>query len=316
MEDEFPIYSLDGGNYARVDDVFENGEAITVGAEESEQATADGQASEAVYMNDAEEEQYENELPSSSQAIYDMNEIDELFTKDESPVSLPADEAAPLPAEVEFTLRTMRNRVTALEQQVNQLTQQVNYEKKEREADNVHWEGLLNTAEATLEKERTSMRNEITELKAKHIEELHAKQALHGKVENIEKVRRDYDDLVLENTKLEAKYAKAAADSQSQKTELAHARSEVNKLKADFTKMKTEYDACRAEIAEKGSENSRLKKEGEMGRGSQEEQLKRLTADKTRLEEQVRAQLDLGFEYIHGAHRTESFAVSRVCLLG
>jgi chromosome segregation ATPase len=295
MEEEFPIYSLEGDNYARVDDVYENGDANGAGEGEFDRAAdaspvAPGAA--AAYMNEAEEEeQYESELPSCSNPIYDINELHEWFTKDESPVSLP-EESAQLPADVEFTIRTMRNRVTALELQVNQLTQQVNYEKKEREADNLHWEGLLNTAEATLEKERSSMRTELSELKAKHIEELQAKQALHGKVENIEKVRRDYDSLVLENTKLEAKFDKAAAESQSQKTELAHARSELNKLKAEFTKMKTEYDACRAEIAEKGSENNRLKKEGELGRGSQEEQVKRLTADKTRLEEQV---------YIHAA---------------
>jgi chromosome segregation ATPase len=280
-EGQFPIFSVEGDNYARIDDVDDG-----IGAtDQLKSESADANEPPLQHTNaDEQQGQAEKELPSSSQAIYDMDTaIDQLFTSNNPAVAV----AEQLPAEVEYTLRTLRNRVTALELHNKQLAEQLAFEKSERVADHVHWDGEWAKGEALLEATRLQLTNEIAELKKKHLEEMQAKHALSGKVENTEKLRHDYDNLVLENAKLESKYDKAAGEVLTSKNELSHARSELNKLKADFARLKTDHDACKAELSEKISESSRLKKDTEQGRGTQEEQLRRLTSDKTRLEEQV-----------------------------
>lgn len=278
MVEEFPIFSLEGDNYAKLDDQVEN---LQENDEKKEPIIQMHEPTQVLQL-----EYNEEEMPSISQTIYDIDiDINQIFTQGTTPV--PEQSEQQMIAEMEFTIRTLRNRVTAIELQNNQLTQQLDYEKQEREADNVHWEKELITTESKLEEEKSKMQSEIAELTRKHIEELQAKQSLNGKIENIDKIRLERDNLVVEQAKLESKHDKMKEENLNQRNELANARSELSKLKAEVSRFKTDFDTCKNENSEKANEISRLKKESEQGKGSQDLQVKQLTAEKTRLEEQV-----------------------------
>lgn len=189
--------------------------------------------------------------------------------------------------EVEFTLRTLRNRVTSLEIQNTQLSKQVTSLEEELNSIDDKYEAQMNVMKEKADNERFKHRNDLLELTKKHQEEQHAKQALNGKIENIDQLKRQHDQLILDHQKLEIRMEKAASEHTTSKTDLSMAKIELTKLRAELTKAKSECDTSKAELNEKNNEVLRMKRDSDQGKGNLDQQVKQLITDKKFLEDQV-----------------------------
>lgn len=278
MEEEFPIYTLDEVELS----VKDKQGHLAPPLHEQVARKILFREEEDTESNNGEEEQ---ELASESRVIYPsdvQNDISEVFNK-----GVPRAESPQSSEEIEFTLRTLRNRVTSLEIQNTQLSQQVTSLELELNATEDKYENRIADLQEKMDNERFKHRNELTELTKKHQEEHAAKKALNGKVENVDQLRREHDNLIVDHQRLEARMEKATNEHTTTKTDLSLAKIEITKLKAELAKLKTDYDASKVELNEKSSELVRLKRDNEQGKGGLDQQVKQLTADKKTLDDQV-----------------------------
>lgn len=278
--DEFPIYTLE-----ELD--------LPIPNEEQAQTPLHEQVARRVIFNNPEPvietEEYaqedEQELRCESRPIYgDDVDVAELFE------SVIVDCDAQHETEGAFNIygaKAVRNRIAALEVQNERLLQLIDFARNETNSIREDYERQLDDMNCKLDNERSKMKTEMTELNKKHLEELQAKQALHGKVESMDKLRNENDALILDIRNLEIKCGKLVDDQSGVRSELSVTKLDLTKTKAELARMKADHDACKAEVSEKNGELARLRKEVEASKGSQDQQVKSLTADKMRLEEQV-----------------------------
>lgn len=280
MEEEFPIYSLDEIELSLKE------------AQEQQGPPLHEQVARKVLFNghgtrENEDEAEEPEMESESRVVYPsdvQNDISEVFNQ-----GIVRPETPQNNEDIEFTLRTLRNRVTALEIQNTQLSQQVTSLELELNATEDKYENRIADIQEKMDNERFKHRNEQLELTKKHQEEQHAKHALNGKMENIEQLRREHDNLVVDHQRLEIRMEKVNGEHTTCKTDLSIAKIEVTKLKAELAKAKSDSDGSKAELNEKNNEILRAKRDSEQGKGSLDQQVKQLTADKKFLDDQVTA---------------------------
>lgn len=277
MDEEYPIYSLDEVDLSLKD------------AQEEQGPPLHEQVARKVVFNQqddhGEDDIEEQEMASESRVVYPsdvQSDVSEVFNQGVARPETPQSSE-----EIEFTLRTLRNRVTSLEIQNTQLSKQVVSLEEELNSIDDKYEAQMNDMKEKADNERFKHRNDILELTKKHQEEQHAKQALNGKMENIDKLRQQHDQLILDHQKLEIRMEKAASEHTTTKTDLSIAKIELTKLKAELAKAKSECDASKAELNEKNSEVLRMKRDGEQGKGNLDQQVKQLTADKKFLDDQV-----------------------------
>lgn len=271
MEEEYPIYSLDEVALS-LQDVHE----------EEQGPPLHEQVARTVVFNGHEDEP---EMASESRVLYPsdvQNDIASVFNQGVVRPDTPQSNE-----EIEFTLRTLKNRVTSLEIQNTQLSQQVTSLELELNDTDDKYEARIADMMEKADNERFKHRNELLELTKKHQEEQHAKQALNGKIENIDQLKRERDQLVLDNQKLEVRLEKAVSENATAKTDLSMVKIEITKLKAELAKAKSECDASKTELNEKSSEVMRMKRDSEQGKGSLDQQVKQLTAEKKILDDQV-----------------------------
>lgn len=282
MVEEFPIYTLDEVEFSLKDEQVQLAPPLH---EQVARKIVFNQEEEVIIHNREDHTEEEQELASESRVIYPsdvQNDISEVFNQGVSRAESPQTSE-----EIEFTLRTLRNRVTSLEIQNAQLSQQVTSLELELNATEDKYENRIVDLQEKMDNERFKHRNELLELTKKHQEEYAAKKAFNGKVENIDQLRREHDNLIVDHQRLEARMEKAVGEHTTTKTDLSLAKIEITKLKTELTKLKTDYDASKVELNEKNSELARLKRDGEQGKGGLDQQVKQLTADKKKLDDQV-----------------------------
>jgi len=304
MAEEFPIYTLDEVDLSLKEEQAQSAPPLHEQVARKIVFHVDEES-----VNNNEEE--EPELNSESRVIYPsdcQHDISEVFNKGVLRAETPQTND-----EIEFTLRTLKNRVTSLEIQNTQLSQQVTNLELELNATEDKYENRIADLQEKMDNERSKHRNELTELTKKHQEEHAAKKALNGKVENVDQLRREHDNLIVDHQRLEARMVKATTEHTTTKTDLSLAKIELTKLKTELAKLKTEYDASKVELNEKNSELARLKRDNEQGKGGLDQQVKQLTADKKLLDDQVRLE-----NYTHCMNVTWSDFISHfvMCLAG
>lgn len=286
--DEFPIYTLE-----EVD--------LSIPNDEQAQTPLHEQVARRVIFNNPEpvpeegeyeEQEDERELQCTSRPVYgDDVDVAELFEE----VVLDEDDGNQENGNYNnggfnmFGSKAVRNRITALEIQNQRLTQLLTASQNETDNLREQYERKMEDMTSRVDGERTKMKSELAELNRKHLEELQAKHTAFSKMESADKLRTENDALILDIRNLEVKCTKLTDDQGGVRAELSNTKLDLTKARAEMARIKSEYDTCKAELADKNGELVRLKREVEAGKGTQDQQVKTLTADKLRLEEQVTA---------------------------